>query len=210
MTLAVTDLTCVRGWMPVLEGVSFTVEAGRTLILRGPNGIGKTTLLRTIAGLQPPEAGRIEGAGDRVAYASHANGLKGALTVEENLAFWAGVYGASEERIKVALKAFDLWLFPFMLAQDLSAGQKRRLSLARLLLTGRPVWLLDEPTVSMDAASVGLFAEAVKGHCAEGGSALIATHIDLGLEADALDLTPYKAAPVWEFADKAEEEEFFA
>ena len=210
MTLSVKDLSCARGGMPVLEGVSFTLEPGRVLVLRGPNGIGKTTLLRTIAGLQPTLSGEVTGADDRVAYGAHADGLKAALSVWENLAFWAGIYGTPVERIKPALFAFDLYPLQYRQAQALSAGQKRRLSLARLLLTGRPVWLLDEPTVSMDAASVGLFAEAVKGHCAEGGSALIATHIDLGLEADALDLTPYKAAPVWEFADKAEEEEFFA
>lgn len=193
MDLSVSDLTVARGGVPVLEGISLTLRPGAALILRGPNGSGKTTLLRTIAGLQPALAGTIEGAEDRIAYAGHLDGLKPTLTVAENLTFWAQIFGAGD--IAPAIEAFDLGLLVYRHAGALSAGQKRRLGLARLLVTGMPVWVLDEPTVSLDAASVGLFASAVAAHLEAGGSALIATHIDLGLEADVLDVTPYRAQP---------------
>ncbi|WP_432817051.1 heme ABC exporter ATP-binding protein CcmA [Sulfitobacter sp. JB4-11] len=192
MPLEIKDLTLARGGVPVLAGVSLSVKPGRALILRGPNGSGKTTLLRTIAGLQPPLLGTIDGAEDRVAYAGHADGLKAMLSVTENLTFWAAVFGKSD--INAALEAYDLHDLKDRLAGTLSAGQKRRLGLARLLVTGRPVWVLDEPTVSLDAAAVAMFASAVRGHLKGGGSALIATHIDLGLdEAEVLDITPFRA-----------------
>lgn len=191
--LAVHDLTVARGGMRTVEGVSFTLGAGQALILRGPNGIGKTTLLRTVAGLQPPVTGRIEAAPDAIAYAAHADGLKTALTVTENLHFWAQVFGQTD--IAPAIEAMNLRDLTERPAGTLSAGQKRRLGLARLLVTGRPVWVLDEPTVSLDADSVALFAGAVRAHLGQGGAALMATHIDLGLpEAEVLDLTPYRAS----------------
>ena len=199
--LKISDLSVARGGVPVLEGVSFVLDAGEALVLRGPNGSGKTTLIRTVAGLQPPLSGRVEGT-DSVAYAGHQDGLKTALTVTENLTFWAAVYGTSG--IETALARFDLGTLRDRLAGNLSAGQKRRLGLARLLVTGRPVWVLDEPTVSLDVASVGLFAAAVKAHLAEGGAALLATHIDLGLpEARVLDVAPYKAVPRARAEDEA-------
>jgi heme exporter protein A len=192
MELTVTDLACARGGVTVLEGVSLTLPPGRALVLRGPNGIGKTTLLRTIAGLQPAVAGRISLAPESLTYAAHADGLKAALTTRENLAFWAAVHG--QQGVEAALTAMNLTALQDRLAQHLSAGQKRRLGLARLLVTGRPVWLLDEPTVSLDAASVALFAGVVRAHLAAGGSALIATHVDLGLdEATVLDLSAFRA-----------------
>ncbi|MEP4249198.1 heme ABC exporter ATP-binding protein CcmA [Tateyamaria sp.] len=191
MELNVTDLAVGRSGVPVLAGVSFTLSAGRALVLRGPNGAGKTTLLRTVAGLQEPMEGAVVGAEDQVAYAAHADGLKSALTVAENLQFWAAVFGQSG--IAEALHAFDLEGLENRAAGTLSAGQKRRLGLARLVVTGRPLWILDEPTVSLDAASVALFADAVRAHLAGGGCALMATHIDLGIEADVLDVTPYRA-----------------
>ena len=192
MELTVSDLTVARGGVPVLAGVAFRLGAGEAALLRGPNGSGKTTLLRTLAGLQPPMAGAVSVPPEEVAYAAHADGLKPTLTVAENLAFWAAVYGtrataAAMDRFRLA----DLARRP---AGALSAGQKRRLGLARLLVTGRKVWLLDEPTVSLDAASVTLFAEAVGAHLAEGGLALIATHIDLGLEARVIDVSSFRAA----------------
>ncbi|MBR9766022.1 MAG: heme ABC exporter ATP-binding protein CcmA [Rhodobacteraceae bacterium] len=193
MDMRVTDLSIARGGVPLLEGVSFALVPGQALILRGPNGSGKTTLLRTLAGLQPALAGTLTFDSESVAYGAHADGLKAQMTVAENLTFWAAVHGGAD--IAPALAAFDLQALRDRLAGALSAGQKRRLGLARLMVTGRALWLLDEPTVSLDAGSVALFAAAVRRHLAGGGMAVIATHIDLGLpEAAVLDLGPLKAA----------------
>ncbi len=192
MELTVSDLAVGRGGVPVLAGLSFVLRPGAALVLRGPNGAGKTTLLRTVAGLQEPMAGTVRGAEDRVAYAAHADGLKATLSVAENLAFWASVFGQSD--IEAALQAYDLAHLRHRRAGALSAGQKRRLGLARMSVTGRTIWVLDEPTVSLDAASVTLFADAVRAHLGDGGMALIATHIDLGLDADVLDVAPFRAA----------------
>ncbi len=189
--LAVHDLAVARAGVPVLQGVSFALEPGRALVLRGPNGIGKTTLLRTIAGLQPPLQGRVEAAPDRITYAAHADGVKVTLTVAENLTFWARVFGT--DAVDAAINRMALRELADRRAANLSAGQKRRLGLARLLVSGRAIWVMDEPTVSLDVASVQLFGAVVRDHLAAGGGALIATHIDLGLEADVLDLTPFKA-----------------
>lgn len=194
--LSAHDLAVARAGIPVLEGVSFALPPGRALVLRGPNGIGKTTLLRTIAGLQPPLQGRITAAPDAVAYAAHADGVKPTLTVAENLAFWAQVFGT--DAVASAIDRMALRDLVARRAANLSAGQKRRLGLARLLVTGRPVWVMDEPTVSLDAASVQLFGDVVRDHLTAGGAALIATHIDLGLDAAVLDLTPFKARPAAE------------
>ncbi|MGB3279164.1 MAG: heme ABC exporter ATP-binding protein CcmA [Pseudorhodobacter sp.] len=192
MDLRVDQLAVARGGVTVLEGVSFALAAGRGLVLRGPNGIGKTTLLRTVAGLQPAVAGSVSRAADAIAYAAHADGLKATLTVAENLAFWAAIYGTAA--VDEALARMNLSELRDRQAANLSAGQKRRLGLARLLVTGRPIWVLDEPTVSLDTASVALFGDVVRGHLAAGGSVLIATHIDLGLEAEVLELGPFRAA----------------
>ncbi|WP_163849452.1 heme ABC exporter ATP-binding protein CcmA [Pseudooceanicola aestuarii] len=194
MELRVTDLAVARGGLPVLEGLGFAVPAGTALVLRGPNGAGKTTLLRTLAGLQPPLSGHVSAPAESVAYAGHADGIKQALTVAENLEFWARVHGRRD--ITPALAAFDLGALRDRAAGSLSAGQARRLGLARLVVTGRPAWVLDEPTVSLDTASVALFTAAVRSHLAGGGLAVIATHIDLGLaEAQVLDVAPFRARP---------------
>jgi heme exporter protein A len=192
MELSVTDLSVARGGVALLSGVSFRLASGEALVLRGPNGVGKTTLLRTVAGLQPPLAGRIEADRDQIAYAGHADAVKATLSVAENLGFWAAIYGTGG--IGPALEAMALRDFAGRPAQSLSAGQKRRLGLARLMVSGRGLWLLDEPTVSLDAASVGLFAAMVGAHLARGGAALVATHVDLGLTgARDLDLTARRA-----------------
>ncbi len=192
MALVARGLAVARGGVPLLEGVGFALEAGQALVLRGPNGCGKTTLLRVMAGLQPALAGEVTAPPDAIAYAAHADGIKATLSVTENLRFWSDIYGSGG--VDAALERMNLRALAGRAAQNLSAGQKRRLGLARLLVTGRPVWVLDEPTVSLDADSVALFGEVMRAHLAGGGMALMATHIDLGLpEALVLDLRPFKA-----------------
>ncbi|MEZ5750712.1 MAG: heme ABC exporter ATP-binding protein CcmA [Paracoccaceae bacterium] len=192
MELSVSNLTCARGGLPLLEGVSFRLRAGEALVLRAPNGAGKTTLLRTIAGLQPPLEGEVSCPPEQITYAAHADGLKATLTVRENLGFWASIHG--QTGVEAAINRMNLASLADRQAQHLSAGQKRRLGLARLLVTGRWLWILDEPTVSLDTASVALFGGVVREHLAQGGAALMATHIDLGIpEAAMLDLGPFKA-----------------
>lgn len=193
--LSLFDLAVARGGVTVLQGLTLALMPGQALILRGPNGSGKTTLLRTLAGLQPPAAGAFHLPPDSVAYAAHADGLKSTLTVAENLSFWSQIYGGPA--IDHALTALNLTQLTRRRAGELSAGQKRRLGLARLLVTGRPIWLLDEPTVSLDVASVALFADVARSHLAKGGLAVIATHVDLGLpEATVLDLDPHRARAI--------------
>ena len=177
----------------VIADLSFQLAPGRALILRGPNGSGKTTLLRCLSGLTPPMAGSTSFAPEEVAYAAHADGLKSQMSVEETLHFWAQVFGASQ--IAPAITGFDLAPLMSRRVHTLSAGQKRRLSLSRLVLTGRKLWALDEPTVSLDSRAVAQFAAAVTAHLAGGGAAIIATHIDLGLAgADQLDIAPFRAS----------------
>lgn len=187
--MRLTDGGLSRGGLPVLAGINFTLNAGEALILRGPNGIGKTTLLRAVAGLQPFDSGELTG--DDIAYASHADGVKAMISVRENLTFWASCF--VQHNVEAAMDALNLTDLADRLAGNLSAGQKRRLGLARLLVTGRNIWVLDEPTISLDAASVTLFANVIRDHLDNGGSALIATHIDLGFAANVLDLTPFRA-----------------
>lgn len=193
--LKVCDFSVERSGLPVLSGLNFEVAAGKALILRGPNGIGKTTLLRTLAGLQEQSKGTCDFPVDQAAYASHADGIKTALTVRENLAFWADIYGNTVP--KDIWEWFDLADLRDRFAGTLSAGQKRRVGLARLGVINRQVLFLDEPTVSLDGFSVKLFTNFLRDqHLAKGGVAAIATHIDLGLdEAETLDLTPFAAEP---------------
>lgn len=198
MKLVVDDLTCARGGVPVVEGVAFRVPTGQALVLRGRNGSGKTTLLRTLAGLQPALHGTVAPTTDAIAYAGHADAVKSTLTVSENLRFWAAIHGVGD--IRPALDAFDLHALSERLALHLSAGQRRRLGLARLAVAGRPVWALDEPTVSLDAEAVARFGTLVRGHLAAGGIAVIATHVELGIEAEVLDVERFAArAPVDRF-----------
>ena len=194
--LTLDDVTIERGGLPLASSLALTLSKGQAIVLRGPNGSGKTTLLRTIAGLQPVARGTITARPDSIAYGAHADGLKSTLSVAENLTFWARVHGA--RAIEDALAAFDLTGLKDRPAGALSAGQKRRLGLARLLVTGRPIWALDEPTVSLDTASVTLFAAAVSAHLNRGGAALIATHIDLGLDAQVLEMTDFPPSRVLE------------
>jgi heme exporter protein A len=192
MDLDVSDLACRRAGRRVFAGVSFRVKAGEAATLRGPNGSGKSSLLRVLAGLIPPEAGAAR-LGDvalsdrdawqeRVAYAGHLDAVKPQLSVAENLEGWAALYGAAPGAVEAALDRFGLEAIADYPASYCSAGQKRRLGLARLPVTGRPLWLLDEPTVSLDAESVAVFAALVREHVAAGGVAVAATHVPLGLE----------------------------
>lgn len=199
MTLTVSNLSVLRASRHLLSGVGFEVLSGQALILRGPNGLGKTTLLRTIAGLQPVYEGQVDMPEDAAVYAGHLDGIKSTLTVLENLEFWASVFGT--KTIDAAISAFDMGYLIDRPGGMLSAGQKRRLGLARLIVTGRPIWLLDEPTVSLDTAAVAQFGAMIQAHLERGGVAVIATHIDLGLgdRAATLDLTQFKAAAEAQF-----------
>jgi heme exporter protein A len=192
--LAVEDLACVRGGRLVLAGVTFALARGETLLLRGPNGAGKSSLLRLLAGFLTPRAGALWWQGrpalvDRVEHRArlhligHSNAIKSALTVRENLGFAAAIAGAPDARCDGALEGFELAALADVPAAYLSAGQQRRLALARLLATPRPLWLLDEPDAGLDAANRAHLARAVAAHRAEGGIAVIATHGDLDVAA---------------------------
>lgn len=195
LRLSATNLVVRRGTRLVIDKLSFEAGSGEALLLTGPNGSGKTTLLRSIAGFLAVEAGQIEldGAGsDREIgemshYVGHANGIKSGLTAGENLNFWCQYLGGAGSRLAVGERVFDalerlrLSSLEDIPAAYLSAGQKRRLGLGRLLVADRPIWLLDEPTVSLDSASVALLAGIVQDHVAGGGLVMAATHLPLGL-----------------------------
>lgn len=189
--LELRDVAVGRGGRVILHNVTFSVPETTCLVLRGPNGSGKTTLLRAIAGLQTPLEGDLRLHAPGVAYSGHADGVKSTLTVAENLRFWARIYQAASG-IDAALTAFDLGPLRDRPAGHLSAGQRRRVGLARLCVTGCALWVLDEPTVSLDARAVGHFAQCVQRHLAGGGAAIIATHIDLGLDCETLDVSKFR------------------
>ncbi|MEQ9145986.1 MAG: heme ABC exporter ATP-binding protein CcmA [Parvibaculaceae bacterium] len=202
LRLSARDLLCVRGDREVFRDVSFDLMSGDMLALVGPNGSGKSSLLRQVAGLLDVPAGEIvlEGAGaearlsDHALYAGHLDAVKAPLTVLENLRFWADFYGAPRARISPALEGFELDHLATLPAGVLSAGQKRRLGLARLLLADRALWLLDEPTVSLDARTIGLLGQFMSAHLEKGGLILAATHVDLGISAArSLDLGGLRA-----------------
>jgi heme exporter protein A len=188
MRIVVDRLTQVRGGRILFQDLAFSVARGEALVLTGPNGAGKTTLIRTLAGLLAPVAGTVTLVdGDPEAslpehahYVGHTNALKASLTVAENAAFWCAYLGAADDATPV-LARLGLETLADIPSGDLSAGQKRRLGLARLLLAPRPIWLLDEPTVSLDADSQKLVADLIDSHCADGGLAVVATHLPLGL-----------------------------
>lgn len=191
MKLLADNVTCVRGSRAVLTAVNFIVNGGEALLLRGANGSGKTTLLRTLAGFITPEGGQIRLAdapqdrelSELCHYVGHLNGIKSGFTVGENLVFLRAFLGNEDAAvIEKALLAFDLAQLRHVPAGLLSAGQKRRLGLARLLVAHRPLWLLDEPSVSLDVASQALLAEQVRAHIDGGGIIVAASHVSLGID----------------------------
>jgi heme exporter protein A len=185
--LAAYDLGCQRGGRTVFDGLSFAVSPGEALLLSGPNGAGKTSLLRQIAGLLPLAAGRLSLGGappdamlaELCHSVGHLNAVKTSFSVRENLAFWAEFLGEDGGSLDRALAAFGLGALAELPAGLLSAGQKRKLALSRLFTASRPIWLLDEPQVSLDAASLKLLDKALKDHLAAGGIALVASHTPL-------------------------------
>jgi heme exporter protein A len=189
MRLLVENLVLARGGRRLIEGLTFNVGSAEALVLTGPNGVGKTTLLRALAGFIAPEAGsvRLEGAQDESAvaefahYVGHANGVKAGLTVRENAHFWAHFLGGDVQAVDAVLEGLHLAEIAEVPAGYLSAGQKRRLGLTRLLLAERPLWLLDEPTAALDVASQASLAGLMQRHLDGGGILVAATHGPLGL-----------------------------
>jgi len=194
MHLVAASLTLDRGGRRIVDGLSFRVPVGEALVLTGPNGAGKTTLLRAVAGFLAPSSGSIglEGAdrdttlAESCHYVGHASAVKAALTVAENADFWwrhlsDAALRKSEQDISRALDAFGLGDLRHVPAAYLSAGQKRRLGLARLLLAPRPVWLLDEPTTSLDTDSAARLVSIIDAHLAAEGLVIAATHQPLDL-----------------------------
>jgi heme exporter protein A len=192
--LEADGLAAIRGERLVFSGLGFRVPEGGALLLVGPNGSGKSTLLRLVAGLVRAEAGRVRWRGadalsdlaehaGRVAYLGHLDAVKPGLTTAENLLVWG-----ARDRVAPALTAVGLEALADLPAKMLSAGQRRRLALARLALRPAPIWLLDEPTLGLDAASVGRFGAMLTEHRGRGGVVLAATHLPLPLP-DAAELS---------------------
>jgi heme exporter protein A len=183
--LAAHDLSCRRGSRKLFEGLSFALVPGEALLVTGPNGAGKTSLLRLVSALLPLEGGsfRVTGAASDAAvpelchYVGHANGIKTSLSVRENLAFYADYLGGDGANLADALAAFKLGELSAFPAGMLSAGQKRKLALSRLFAAPRPIWLLDEPSVSLDAASVKQLDAALERHLKASGVAIVASHV---------------------------------
>ncbi len=193
MKLIASNIAVIRGEDLILQDVSFNVSAGEALIIRGENGSGKSTLLRAIAGLLPLEVGSFSiedptnGFGgtthtDLCHYLGHENAMKPAMSVGENLVFWQEFAGQPHLDIDEAMDMVGLDGLQDVPFAHLSTGQRRRISIARLLISYRPIWLLDEPTAGLDAASEKQFSELMKAHLEDDGIILAATHIPLGLD----------------------------
>jgi heme exporter protein A len=207
-------LACRRGGRSVFAGLAFGLRAGEALVLRGANGSGKTSLLRLMAGLLPPAAGRMlwrggdiaedpEAHARRLRLVGHLDAVKPGLTVAENLRFWAQVWGGAAD-CGPALEAFGLGALADLPARMLSAGQRHRLSLARLLAAPAQLWLLDEPTNALDDAAQGALAQIIARHRREGGIVVLASHGVTALDAaTTLDLTPFAATRLADWSDAA-------
>ena len=190
MRLSGRQVSCIRGGREVFSGLDFEAAAGQALAVVGPNGSGKTSLLHLIAGLLAPAAGSLvlEGGDTELTlpeqshYLGHRDALKPALSVAENLSFWRDFLGGDAGDLASCLATVGLGHAIHLPAAYLSAGQRRRLSIARLLVVKRPVWLLDEPTSALDTAGQELFAGVTRDHLAGGGIVIAATHAPLGIE----------------------------
>ena len=200
MRLEAENLGGERGGETIFSNLSFTLDGGEALVVTGPNGSGKSTLLRIICGLLAPEEGRIalieDGASPPVQaachYLGHQNAMKPALSVRENLLFWQRFNGAGALDIDDALEAVNLPGVEHLPFGYLSTGQKRRVSIAKLLVSHRPLWIVDEPTAGLDKASETRFAVLMRDHLQQGGMIIAATHIPLGLEgANTLDMARF-------------------
>jgi len=191
MRLSGRGVTCVRGGRELFAGLDFEASAGEALAIVGPNGAGKTSLLRQIAGLLAVDTGDITLDGgdaeltliEQAHYLGHRDAMKAALTVTENLTFWADFLGGEATDPATCIAAVGLSHAAALPAGFLSAGQRRRLSIARLLAVHRPIWLLDEPTAALDLSSQRMFAGLLTNHLNHGGMIIAATHAPLGVPA---------------------------
>jgi heme exporter protein A len=189
MRLTATDLHCHRGGRDVFAGVSFAVGAGEALTITGRNGAGKSSLLRAVVGLLRLVQGRLSLDGgdseltiaEQAHYLGHQDAVKPSLSVAENLCFWTAFFSADAHKVQDALESVGLGAIAALPAAYLSAGQRRRLSIARLLAVKRPIWLLDEPASTLDAAGRSRLTEFMQSHLAGGGLIVAATHGALGL-----------------------------
>ncbi|TIT19645.1 MAG: heme ABC exporter ATP-binding protein CcmA [Mesorhizobium sp.] len=191
MRLIAENLGGERGGETVFSGIEFALGEGQALVVTGPNGAGKSTLLRIIAGLLPVAAGRVrfEGGGEDFPsaasachYLGHLNAMKTALSVTENLCFWRDFSGAGSAGVEEALETLGLGGIGHLPFGYLSTGQRRRAAIAKLLVSHRPLWLLDEPTAGLDKASEERFGELMGKHLESGGIVVAATHLPLGIE----------------------------